>query len=101
MRLKTSLTLVCLLIGSLVHGAQSRPGALSPFELGKRQYEAGRYGRALDLFAQAINQSPDASTKVKAYYFQGIVLFELGLYYSSYLSFRQVLLSADENNKAG
>jgi len=93
-----SLLIVVLLIGSVAQGASSRP-AMSPFELGKRQYEAGRYGRALDLFAQAINTAPDASTKVKAYYFQGIVLFELGLYYSSYLSFRQVLLSADENNK--
>lgn len=76
--------------------AAARPTA---FDLGKRQYEAGRYARALDLFSQAINTSPDASTKNKAYYFQGLVLFELGYYYSSYISFRNVLLTADDKNK--
>lgn len=88
-----------LLVTSLAYAEQPRINGMSPFELGKRHYEAGHYSRALDLFAQAINTAPDTSTKVKAYYFQGVVLFELGLYYSSYLSFRQVLLSADEKNK--
>lgn len=71
----------------------------SAFELGRRQYEAGKYARALDLFSQAIDSAPDASSKNKAYYFQGMVLFELGYYYSAYVSFRNVLLTADDRNR--
>ena len=56
---------------------------LSTFEQGKRQYEAGKYSRALDLFGQAIHSAGDPSLKNKSYYYQGLVLFELGLYYSS------------------
>lgn len=72
---------------------------LSAFEQGRRQYEAGKYSRALDLFSQAINTSSEPAQKNKAYYYQGLVLFELGLYYSSYLSFRNVLLTADDKNR--
>lgn len=70
-----------------------------PFELAKRSYESGLYGRALDLFAQTINTASDASVRNRAYYYQGMVLFELGHYYSAYISFRNVLLSADDKNR--
>lgn len=69
------------------------------FELGRRQYETGKFSRALDLFSQAINQAPDAASRNRAYYYQGLVLFELGLYYSSFSSFKNVLLAADDKNR--
>ena len=69
------------------------------FESGRRAYETGKYARALDLLSQAINTATDATTKNKAFYYQGLVLFELGYYYSSYVSFRNVLLTADDKNK--
>lgn len=91
-----------LLLATQVFAERNRSGgggANSPFELGKRHYETGRYPRALDLFSQAIDTSGDASVRNKAYYYQGLVLFELGHYYSAYLSFRNVLLSADDKNR--
>lgn len=69
------------------------------FELGKRQFESGNYVRALDLFAQAIGQSREPAQRNRAYYYQGLTLFEMGYYYSSYVSFRNVLLTADGGNK--
>ena len=72
---------------------------LSAFDEGKRDFESGRYGRALSMLATAINQAPSATARNKAYYYQGLVLFELGHYYSSYVSFRNVLLTADDRNR--
>lgn len=69
------------------------------FELGKRHYESGQYARALDLFSQSINAASDGASRNRAYYYQGMVLFEMGHYYSAYISFRNVLLSADDNNR--
>lgn len=85
----------------MVVNAQGAPatGRMPAFELGKRNYEAGNYPRALDLFSQAINSASDPSTRNKAYYYQGLTLFELGYYYSAYISFRNVLLAADDRNK--
>lgn len=71
----------------------------NPFEVGKRQFEAGKHSRALDLFSQAIDSAPDSSHRNRAYYYQGLALFELGHYFSSYLAFRNVLLAADDSNK--
>lgn len=90
------LLLGCLLSVTLHAAPGTRPPA---FELGKKNYESGNYVRALDLFAQAIASSGDASTKNRAYYYQGLTLFELGHYYSSYVSFRNVLLTADDKNR--
>ncbi len=69
------------------------------FESGRRAYESGKYARALDLFARAISEASTPSDRNSAYYFQGLVLYEQGFLYSSYISFRNVLLQADTNNK--
>lgn len=87
-----------LLLSFTVGDAAPAP-KLTAFEQGRRQFETGRYSRALDLFSQAISQSQDSTTRNKAYYYQGLVLFELGLYHSSYQSFRNVLLTADDKNR--
>ncbi len=93
------------LIGSLFFTLGAAPvwaapaGKLPAFELGKKNYETGNFARALDLFSQAIGSSSDSSSKNRAYYYQGLTLFELGHYYSSYVSFRNVLLTADDKNK--
>lgn len=80
--------------------AESKKNApVSSFEAGRRAYENGKFKRALDLLAQAIAAATDSSNRNKAYYFQGLTLFELGHYYSSYLSFRNVLLTADDSNR--
>ena len=92
-----------LLLGCLVSiasfAAPSSPSRLPAFELGKKNYETGNSVRALDLFSQSIASSSDASSKNRAYSYQGLTLFELGHYYSSYVSFRNVLLTADDKNK--
>ncbi len=90
-----------LLLGCLVSLGSSAVtnSRLPAFELGKKNYETGNYVRALDLFSQAISSAGDASSKNRAYYYQGLSLFELGHYYSSYVSFRNVLLTADDKNK--
>ncbi len=77
--------------------AEGKRGAA--FEAGRRAYESGKYGRALDLFARAIQEASSPSERNSAYYFQGLVLYEQGYLYSSYISFRNVLLQADNNNK--
>ncbi|MBY0369352.1 tetratricopeptide repeat protein, partial [bacterium] len=76
--------------------AQPRQSAL---DLGKAQYDRGRFARSLELFGQAVAQETSASDRNQAYYYQGLALFELGLYYSAYTSFRNVLLTADAGNK--
>lgn len=91
-------SLVVMLL-SLQLFAATAPKQVGAFEQGRRQYETGKYSRALDLFSQAINQATDATARNKAYYYQGLVLFELGLYYSSFSSFKNVLLTADDKNK--
>ena len=95
-RLSALILLSVVMTSLTAHADKPRFG---PFEMGKRQYEAGRYSRALDLFSQAINTAGDGTTRNKAYYYQGLVLFEQGFYYSSYISFRNVLLTADDKNK--
>lgn len=89
-----------LLIGCLMSAlalGEARRGAA--FEAGRRAYESGKYARALDLFARAIAEAGTASERNSAYYFQGLVLYEQGYFYSSYISFRNVLLQADSENK--
>jgi tetratricopeptide (TPR) repeat protein len=71
----------------------------TPFDIGRKHFEQGNYQRALDNFAAAINTSADPGIKNKAYYYQGLILYELGNYFSSYISFRNVLLAADDRNK--
>jgi tetratricopeptide (TPR) repeat protein len=72
---------------------------MSAYDLGRKSFESGRYARALDLFSQAISQATDSGLRNRAYYYQGLTLFELGYYYSSYISFRNVLMAADDKNK--
>jgi len=62
----------------------------------RQQYESGNFERALDVLSQTINSTRDANTRNRAFYYQGLSFFELGLYYSSYLSFRSALLNPDE-----
>ncbi|MBI4404227.1 MAG: tetratricopeptide repeat protein [Deltaproteobacteria bacterium] len=90
---------VLLLLTTTQLMAAPKSGPLNAFELGKRQFENGNFTRALDLFATAIDQAHDSSSRSKAFYYQGMVLFELGYYFSSYVSFRNVLLGADERNR--
>jgi len=68
----------------------------SSLEMGRKQFEAGNYDRALDLFSQTISSTTDANIRNRAFYYQGLTFFEQGLFYSSYLSFRSVLLNPDE-----
>lgn len=91
-----SVSLWVLLSCTIIHASQERNSA---FEMGKKQFESGNYDRAIDLFSKAISTSGDQNQKSRAYYFQGLAFFERGLYFSSFISFRNVLLSADEKNK--
>ncbi len=96
--------LLALLVVSSMASAERRatpqPQRSSPLDLGKSQYEKGRYARSIELFGQAIQSSATASERNLAYYYQGLALFELGFYYSAYVSFRNVLITADASNKA-
>lgn len=80
-------------------GYAARSGGRSAFDLGRQAYESGNYNRAVDYFSQAVNNATDSTSRDKAYYYQGMVFFELGYYYAAYLSFRNVLLSPDDRNK--
>ena len=64
---------------------------VNPFSEGKNHFESGNYVRALALFSRVIHSPPDKTTRNLAYYYQGMSFFELGHYYSSFLSFRNVL----------
>lgn len=79
--------------------ARAEGSKSAAFDGGRRAYESGNYSRALELLSQAINSAPDAGTRNRAFYFQGLVLFELGHYYSSYVSFRNVLTAADSSSR--
>lgn len=94
-----SMLAFCILVCPAFAERKQKPARASAFELARRNYESGKYSRALDLFAQAIRTATDASLRNKGYYYQGLILFEQGLYYSSYVSFRNVLLTADDKNK--
>ncbi len=91
--------LLVLILSTVVVHAENKSLAPSAFDMAKRAYESGSYSRALDLLSQAINSASDSSSRNKAYYYQGLVLFEMGYYYSSYVSFRNVLLTADDKNR--
>ncbi len=91
------LLLIAFMVCGVTFGEAARRGAA--FEAGRRAYESGKYARALDLFARAIGEASSPSERNSAYYFQGLVLYEQGYLYSSYISFRNVLLQADNNNK--
>lgn len=99
MKKSSLLVLSLFLFATSVTFGASGGGGRSPFDLGRASYESGNYARAVDYFGQAVNTAGDASTRNKAYYYQGMVLFELGYYYAAYLSFRNVLLTADDKNK--
>lgn len=73
--------------------------AATSFQLGRQAYESGDYDKALGYFDQTIRRSRDKSEKNMAYYFQGLVLYELGHSYSAYVSFRNVLSTADRKNR--
>ncbi len=96
-------TILCVCIATPLsaekRGSSASRVQLPPLELGRQQFEKGRFSRALELFGQAVQSGDSATTRNMAYYYQGATLFELGLYYSSYVSFRNVLLTADSNAK--
>jgi tetratricopeptide (TPR) repeat protein len=75
------------------------PERNSAFEAGKRNFESGNYEKAIELFSQAISNPSDSAQKNRAYYYQGLSLFEQGLYFSSFISFRNVLLAAEDKNR--
>ena len=93
-QLKVSLGI--LLSSSLLIGA---PEKNSGYEAGKRQFESGNYSRAVELLSQAISNSPEGAQKNKASYYQGLAMFEQGLYFSSFISFRNALLNPEEKNR--
>lgn len=82
-----------LVLQSLSFSESSKSSSL---ELGRRQYESGNYERAQDILSQTVSSTSDPNIRNRALYYQGLSFFELGLYYSSYLSFRSVLLNPDE-----
>jgi len=97
--MKRHLIILALVCACGMARAEKSGGQPNAFELAKRAYESGSYARALDLLSQAVNSASDASSRNRAYYYQGLVLFEMGYYYSSYVSFRNVLLTADDRNR--
>ncbi|GEM_PF-1412250 len=95
--------LTALVIATSSLSAAQRPSgntAEDSFEMGKTQFQNGRYARALDLFARTVHTADKTSLKNKAFYYQGLVLFELGLYYSAYVSFRNVLTNTDPETRS-
>lgn len=98
MRFYLKLILVLVLVSGIGADAAKKKKR-STFDLGRQAFESGRYVRALSLFDRAIGTAKSTKDKNLAYYFQGLVLYEKGYYYSSYLSFRNVLLTADRDNK--
>jgi tetratricopeptide (TPR) repeat protein len=91
-----TVSLWLLLSSALVLGASERNSA---FESGKRNFESGNYEKAIELFSQAISSPSDSAQRNRAYYYQGLALFEQGLYFSSFISFRNVLLAAEDKNR--
>jgi tetratricopeptide (TPR) repeat protein len=94
--------ILLLVAAVLAQGAIGEPRAKNtedPFEMGKSQFQAGKYVRALGLFSRAIQAADKPAQKNKAFYYQGLVLFELGLYYSAYVSFRNVLSNTDAESR--
>lgn len=90
------LSLGILLLSTVILAAPERA---SQFDLGRRQFESGNYNRAIEIFSQVIAGASDSAQKSRAYYYQGLAFFERGLYFSSFISFRNVLISADEKNR--
>jgi tetratricopeptide (TPR) repeat protein len=68
-----------------------RQQRLSLFDQGRKNFETGNYVRALELFGAVVTSNQDPETKARAYYFQGLALFEMGLYYSSFVAFANLL----------
>jgi|688.fasta_scaffold69894_2 tetratricopeptide (TPR) repeat protein len=99
MNLKSILSSTALFILFLGPHALSEKSKTESLELGRKQYESGNYSRALDILSQTISSTSDANIRNRAFYYQGLSFFEMGLYYSSYLSFRNVLLNPDERFK--
>lgn len=77
----------------LVHAENSKTNLL---EQGRRSFESGNYDKAIEILSQTINSTSDANIRNRALYYQGLAFFEQGLFYSSYLSFRNVLMNPDE-----
>jgi len=99
MILSQSKKIFVILISAILVSAVGHAEKGGSFEMAKSLYETGKYPRALDLFSQIATQAADTPTRNRAYYYQGLILFELGHYFSAYVSFRNVLLSADERQK--
>lgn len=89
----TYLWVFCFIWSLSLKGENSKTASL---EQGRKNFEAGNFERALDLFSQTINSTNDANIRNRAFYYQGLTYFELGLYHSSYVSFRSVLQAPDE-----
>lgn len=64
-------------------------------DLARQRYESGEFEKAIQVLSSTINSTRDANTRNRAFYYQGLSFFELGHYYSSYLSFRSALLNPD------
>lgn len=90
-------TRVLLLFVSLVF-CQVSSGERA-FQMGKRAFESGNKVRAINLFDKAIAEARTKAEKNLAYYYQGLLMFDIGAYYSSFISFRNVLLTASKKNK--
>jgi tetratricopeptide (TPR) repeat protein len=82
--------LVCFQLG---HAENSKTSLL---EQGRRYFESGNYEKAIDSLSQTISSTTDANIRNRALYYQGLAFYERGLFYSSYLSFRNVLMNPDE-----
>jgi len=98
---KHKLLIICLVFFSLVFVpiAEAKKRRSSNFEQGRLQFEQGNHTRALSFFDRALRGAKSKSSKIRANYYQGLVLFELGYYYSSYMSFREVLNTASKKHK--
>ncbi|MFM8269040.1 MAG: hypothetical protein ACKN9V_02535 [Pseudomonadota bacterium] len=82
--------LICIQLGAADNSKTSL------LEQGRRSFESGNYDKALEYFSQTISSTTDANIRNRALYYQGLTFFEQGLFYSSYLSFRNVLMNPDE-----
>ncbi|NBX94001.1 MAG: hypothetical protein EB078_00085 [Proteobacteria bacterium] len=99
MKLTRVLILVSILILTSSLQSFSENSKTASLELGRKQFESGNYERALETLAQTISSTSDANIRNRAFYYQGLSFFEMGLYYSSYVAFRNVLLNPDERFK--
>ncbi len=92
MKILLTFTLV-LTLGwtSSVYSAKKAAGRNNNLEAGKNAFTSGNLERAINLLDKAIRGTKNQHQKSLAYYYHGLALFELGHFYSSYLSFKMAL----------